>query len=127
MIRASYILFVVFASVLFAESRAEEMPMGQAIITEWEKSDPLPGEKNINLTQDNSPSLFVYWDERVRTTVTGVHEHNRLMARTIITLLKQSPLSFKYFTDSEKAESSYAEYHHPAAESFIVALHRIRI
>lgn len=124
MIRTTYILLLAIASAFFSENVAAES-IEKTIIVSAEVTESNTESESVSFSQDNSPYQFVYWDERVRTTLSGVHEHNRFSRFN--TVLRHSPLISKCYTDSERSGFSYAEYHRATIDYFIVALRKIRI
>ncbi len=109
------------------QSNAGEVIMESSVIEDMEHTEAVASDNITCITQDNSPSLFVYWDERVRTTLSEFHEYNRQPSRVSIILLRYSPPLYKCITDLGNAKFSYAEYPSSVTENYIVTLRKFRI
>ncbi len=125
MIRASYIFLFSLATAFLFHANGTGLAMKSDIVTTEQSSAISNGTDYLN--QDNSPFLFVYWDERVRTTLTEFREQNRQPSRVSIQLLRHLPPSYKCITDLGNAWFLSAEYSPTVTENYIVTLRKFRI
>ena len=102
-----------------------------AVMVECPTGTELPNDNTETeeyLVQDNSPSFFIYWDERVRTTLTEFLDHTRQPLRLSITLLRFLPIPLsKCIIHPTTIGFSYADYPPQVTKNSIVTLRKFRI